>query len=46
MAKYTDIDLNFTKNELTNDVNLKYDLNAISQSYKKYTANNKRRKAV
>jgi len=34
MAKYTDIDLNFTKNELTNDVNLKYDVNAINQSIK------------
>jgi phage baseplate assembly protein W len=34
MAKYTDIDLNFTKNELTNDVSLKYDVNAVNQSIK------------
>lgn len=34
MAKYTDIDFDFIKNELTNDVNVKYDLAAISQSIK------------
>lgn len=34
MAKYTDIDFDFIKNDLTNDVNLKYDLAAISQSIK------------
>jgi phage baseplate assembly protein W len=34
MPKYTDIDLLFTKNELTNDVNLKYDNSAVVQSIK------------
>lgn len=34
MAKYTDIDLYFTKNELTNDANLKLDIAAISQAIK------------
>lgn len=34
MAKYSDIDLLFTKNEITNDVNLKYDNSAIVQSIK------------
>jgi len=34
MAKYTDIDLYLTKNEITNDINIKYDIAAISQSIK------------
>lgn len=34
MAKYTDIDLYLTKNEITNDVNYKLDLAAIAQSIK------------
>lgn len=34
MAKYTDIDLYFTKNDITNDANVKYDLAAISQAIK------------
>jgi phage baseplate assembly protein W len=34
MAKYTDIDLYLTKNEITNDINLKLDIAAISQSIK------------
>lgn len=34
MAKYTDIDLFLTKNELTNDINYKYDVTAITQSIK------------
>jgi phage baseplate assembly protein W len=33
-TKYTDIDFLLTKNDLTNDVNVKYDGNAISQSIK------------
>lgn len=34
MAKYTDIDLYLSKNEITNDINLKLDIAAISQSIK------------
>jgi len=34
MAKYTDIDLYLTKNEITNDISLKLDLAAISQAIK------------
>lgn len=34
MAKYTDIDLYLTKNELTGNADFKYDLAAISQSIK------------
>jgi len=34
MAKYTDIDLYLSKNEITNDINLKIDIAAISQSIK------------
>jgi len=34
MPKYTDIDLYLTKNEITNDINIKYDISAISQSIK------------
>jgi phage baseplate assembly protein W len=34
MAKYTDIDLYLTKNELTNDITYKYDVAAIAQSIK------------
>jgi phage baseplate assembly protein W len=34
MAKYTDIDLYLTKNEITNDINLKLDVAAISQAIK------------
>ena len=33
-TKYTDIDFLLTKNDLTNDINVKYDGNAISQSIK------------
>ena len=33
-TKYTDIDFLLTKNDLTNDVNVKYDGNAILQSIK------------
>ena len=33
-TKFTDIDFLLTKNDLTNDVNVKYDGNAISQSIK------------
>ena len=33
-VKYTDLDLYLTKNELTNDVNVKYDIAAISQAIK------------
>ncbi len=31
---YTDIDYNLTKNALSNDVSVKYDINAIAQSIK------------
>lgn len=34
MAKYTDIDVYLTKNEITNDINIKTDVAAISQSIK------------
>lgn len=34
MAKYTDIDFLLNKNELTNDIGLKTDINAIGQSIK------------
>lgn len=34
MAKYTDIDAYLTKNEITNDINIKNDVAAISQSIK------------
>ena len=34
MPRYTDIDFNLSKNELTDDINLKTDINAISQSIK------------
>jgi len=34
MAKYTDIDFALNKNELTNDIGLKTDINAIGQSIK------------
>lgn len=34
MPKYTDIDFLLSKNELTNDVNTKLDINAISQAIK------------
>lgn len=34
MAKYTDIDLYLTKNELTGDINYKFDVAAISQAIK------------
>ena len=34
MAKYTDIDLYLTKNEITNDINYKLDIAAIGQSIK------------
>lgn len=44
MAKYTDIDFNFTKNDLTNDVNIKYDLAAISQSIKNIILTTKKEK--
>ena len=33
-TRFTDIDFLLTKNDLTNDVNIKYDANAISQSIK------------
>jgi len=33
-TRFTDIDFLLTKNDLTNDVNVKYDGNAISQSIK------------
>ena len=33
-TKFTDIDFLLTKNELTNDISVKYDANAISQSIK------------
>ena len=35
---YTDIDYNLTRNVLTNDVSVKYDLNAIAQSIKNITS--------
>ena len=41
MAKYSDIDLLFTKNEITNDVNLKYDNFAIVQSIKNIVSTTK-----
>lgn len=41
MAKYSDIDLLFTKNEITNDVNLKYDNSAIVQSIKNIVSTTK-----
>jgi phage baseplate assembly protein W len=34
MAKYTDIDFSLSKNEITDDINVKTDINAISQSIK------------
>lgn len=34
MARFKDIDLYLTKNEITNDVNYKFDISAISQSIK------------
>lgn len=34
MAKYRDIDFDFIKNDLTNDVNVKFDTAAVSQSIK------------
>lgn len=34
MPRYSDIDLYLTKNEITNDASLKYDIAAISQSIK------------
>lgn len=34
MAKYTDIDFSLTKNEITDDINIKTDINAISQAIK------------
>lgn len=41
MARYTDIDLYLTKNELTNDINYKYDVQAITQSIKNIVSTTK-----
>lgn len=41
---YTDIDVDLTKNVQSNDINLKYDLNAIAQSIKNIVLTNKTEK--
>jgi len=38
---YTDIDVNLTKNVQSNDISLKYDVNAIAQSIKNIVLTNK-----
>jgi phage baseplate assembly protein W len=38
---YTDIDFDLTKNAISNDISLKYDLNAIAQSIKNIVLVNK-----
>lgn len=41
---YTDIDVNLSKNIQSNDINLKYDINAIAQSIKNIILTNKTEK--
>ena len=41
---YTDIDVNLTKNVQSNDISLKYDVNAIAQSIKNIVLTNKTEK--
>lgn len=41
---YTDIDVNLSKNIQSNDINLKYDINAIAQSIKNIVLINKTEK--
>lgn len=41
---YTDIDVNLSKNVQSNDINLKYDINAIAQSIKNIVLTNKTEK--
>jgi hypothetical protein len=41
---YTDIDVNLTKNVQSNDISLKYDVNAIAQSIKNIILTNKTEK--
>jgi len=44
MAMYKDIDFSLSKNEINNDINIKTDINAISQSLKNIILTSKREK--